>query len=158
MNMKSPIQFFAAIAILLATATVAAQVYKWVDKDGKVQYSDTPPPPGATKAEAKKVETGPGTSTSTAPAPAKSLQDRTQDFDKRKADAAEQSKKAGEAQKKTAENDENCKGAKSALADLESGRPIRRSNDKGELAYMSDEERQAEVTRARAVVASSCKA
>ncbi len=156
--MKSPIQFFAAIAILLATATVAAQVYKWVDKDGKVQYTDTPPPPGATKTEAKKVDTGPGTGGTSAPTPAKSLQDRAQDYDKRKTDAAEQNKKAGEAQKKSAENDENCKAAKSALADLESGRPIRRSNDKGELAYMSDEERQAEVSKAKEVVASSCKA
>ena len=42
--MKSPVQLFTAVAILLATATVAAQVYKWVDKDGKIQYSDTPPP------------------------------------------------------------------------------------------------------------------
>jgi len=156
--MKSPIQFFAAIAILLATATVAAQVYKWVDKDGKVQYSDTPPPPGATKAEAKKVETVPGGGSASSPTPAKSLQDRSQDFDKRKNDAAEQNKKAGEAQKKSAENDENCKSAKSALSDLESGRPIRRTNEKGELAYMSDEERQAEVAKAREVVASSCKA
>ena len=46
--MKSPVQLFIAMAILLATATVAAQVYKWVDKDGKVQYTDTPPPASAT--------------------------------------------------------------------------------------------------------------
>ncbi|MBL8524734.1 MAG: DUF4124 domain-containing protein [Betaproteobacteria bacterium] len=155
--MKSPIQFFAAIAILLATATVAAQVYKWVDKDGKIQYSDTPPPPGATKAEPKKVETGPGAA-SAAPAPAKSLQDRAQDYDKRKTEAADQAKKAGEAQKKSADNDENCKAARTALQDLESGRPIRRTNEKGELAYMTDEERQAEISRAREVAAASCKA
>ena len=24
--------------------TAAAQAYKWVDKDGKVRYGDTPPP------------------------------------------------------------------------------------------------------------------
>ena len=42
--MKSPVQLFAAIAIFLATATVAAQVFKWIDKDGKVNFSDTPPP------------------------------------------------------------------------------------------------------------------
>jgi hypothetical protein len=52
--MKSPIQLFIAIAILLATATVAAQVYKWVDKDGRVQYSDQPPP-----ADAKEVKSAP---------------------------------------------------------------------------------------------------
>ncbi len=35
---------FAAVALLCA-ATVAAQAYRWVDKDGKVHYSQTPPPP-----------------------------------------------------------------------------------------------------------------
>ena len=35
---------FAAAALLFATA-VAAQAYRWVDKDGKVHYSQTPPPP-----------------------------------------------------------------------------------------------------------------
>jgi len=36
--MKSPVQLFAALAIFLATATVAAQVFKWIDKDGKVNF------------------------------------------------------------------------------------------------------------------------
>jgi len=33
---------FAVVALLLASA-VAAQAYRWVDKDGKVHYSQTPP-------------------------------------------------------------------------------------------------------------------
>ena len=37
---------FAALAALHA-ATAAAQAYRWVDKDGRVHYSDNPPP-GAT--------------------------------------------------------------------------------------------------------------
>lgn len=55
--MKSPVQLFAALAILLATATVAAQVFKWIDKDGKVNFTDTPPPAEAVKGEAKKIVT-----------------------------------------------------------------------------------------------------
>lgn len=45
----------AALAALLAAAfaaPVAAQAYRWVDKDGKVHYSQTPPPPS----QAVKVE------------------------------------------------------------------------------------------------------
>lgn len=35
-------------AVLAAAATIAqAQQYRWVDEKGRVQYSDTPPPPGA---------------------------------------------------------------------------------------------------------------
>jgi glutaredoxin len=32
--------------ILLASLTVAGEVYKWSDKDGNIIFSDTPPPPG----------------------------------------------------------------------------------------------------------------
>ena len=156
--MKSPIQLFTFLAILLATATVAAQVYKWVDKDGKVQYTDTPPPPGATKAEPKKVEM-PG-SPAAGPAAAtagKTLQDRTKDFDKRKTEAAEKAKKDSESQQSAEVDADNCRNAKTALIDLESGRPINRSNDKGERIFISDEERAADIARARAMVAAACK-
>lgn len=154
--MKSPIQLFAAIAILLATATVAAQVYKWVDKDGKVQYSDQAPPASATKTEAKKVETGPAAA-SVADAPAKALQDRAKAYDKRQKDAADKAKKDADTQKNADLEEANCKAAKSAQRDMESGKPIMRSNDKGESVFMTDEEKQAEATKARAAVAKSCK-
>ncbi len=154
--MKSPIQFFIAIAILLATATVAAQVYKWVDKDGKVQYTDTPPPANASKAEAKKVETG-SAATSSSPAPAKSLQDRAKDYDKRRTEAADATKKSEEARKKDEAVAENCKAARAELRDLESGRPIRRTNEKGEITVMSEAERDAELSKVRALAAESCK-
>ncbi len=35
------------LALLSMGATAHAQVYKWVDKDGKTQFSDMPPPGGA---------------------------------------------------------------------------------------------------------------
>ncbi len=42
--------------VLLLFATVAhAQLYKWVGPDGKVTYSDTPPPPIAKQVEQKTV-------------------------------------------------------------------------------------------------------
>ena len=106
--MKSPVQLFIAAAILLATATVAAQVYKWVDKDGKVQYSDMPPPATATKTEARKIETSPAVVST--PALAKSLQDRAKDFDKRKTDVAEKAKKSEIDQQKAETDAANCLG------------------------------------------------
>jgi glutaredoxin len=38
---------------LMATVTAQAQVYKWVDADGKVTYSDVPPPKNVGKVETK---------------------------------------------------------------------------------------------------------
>lgn len=154
--MKSPVQLFIALAILLATATVAAQVYKWVDKDGKVQYSDTPPPASATKAEAKRIDAAPAV-TSTSAAPVKSLQDRTKDYDKRKADDAEKAKKIDVAKQNTEINASNCSNARSVLRELETGRPVTRTTESGTREFMDDDARQAEMAKARKSVADFCK-
>jgi glutaredoxin len=43
---------FAVLLAALFATSAAAQTYRWVDKDGKVHYSQTPPPPSqATKVE-----------------------------------------------------------------------------------------------------------
>ena len=158
--MKSPVKLFIAMAILLATATVAAQVYKWVDKDGKVQYTDTPPPASATKTEAKKLDAAPVAAPVAAPAasaPGKSLADRAKDFDKRKTEDAEKQKKAEADQKNAEIKASNCKDAKANLAALESGRPLVRTNDTGEREVMSDEARQADLVKARKAIDEFCK-
>jgi glutaredoxin len=46
------------LALLFCTAGAHAQLYKWVGPDGKVTYSDTPPPPSARQAEQKAVPRG----------------------------------------------------------------------------------------------------
>lgn len=153
--MKSPVQLFIALAILLATATVAAQVYKWVDKDGKVQYTDTPPPASATKTEPKKVDAP--AAAAPASAPAKSLQDRAKDFDKRKADEAEKAKKSELDAKNAAINASNCADARAAVRELEVGRPITRTSETGAREFLDDEARQAEMAKARKAVADFCK-
>ena len=153
--MKSPVQLFIALAILLATATVAAQVYKWVDKDGKVQYSDTPPPASATKTEAKKIDTSPAAAATAAPT--KSLQDRAKDFDKRKTDVAEKAKKSAADQERADVDAANCADARAGLRELETGRPITRTTDAGAREYLNDEGRQAELAKARKSIAGFCK-
>ena len=155
--MKSPVQLFIAVAILLATATVAAQVYKWVDKDGKVQYSDTPPPASATKVEAKRIDTPPAAAASTGAVPEKSLQDRAKDYDKRKAAVAEKAKKSDTEKQNADLNVANCANARSALRDLESGRPLVRTAESGDREFVSDEARQADIAKARKSIADFCK-
>ena len=63
-NIASPACSFAsrltigliASACLLATAATAQEIFRWVDKAGKVNYGDMPPPPAEVKSlEAKKL-------------------------------------------------------------------------------------------------------
>ena len=48
------------VAALMAVPA-AAELYKWVDADGNVHYTDTPPPPTAKKSERKKLTDKPAT-------------------------------------------------------------------------------------------------
>lgn len=47
------------LAVLCGGA--AAQMYRWVDKDGRTHYTQTPPPPDAKSAEKKSLGPGGGT-------------------------------------------------------------------------------------------------
>jgi hypothetical protein len=171
--MKSPIQLFVAIAVLLATATVTAQVYKWVDKDGKVQYSDTPPPADA-KASPKKVELKSAAAPAGAPPPASgkdagkdaaksapgkplTLEERNKEYDKRRAEQLDAAKKAAEQARLDKTNEERCKGATRYLRDLETGRPINTTDDSGDRKLLDDNARASEMTKARAAMTESCK-
>jgi len=55
-----------AVAAMLVAATAGAQLYRWVDKDGKVHYTDTPPPAAAKSAEKRGAASGPADGGSTA--------------------------------------------------------------------------------------------
>lgn len=44
-----------AVAALLATQLVAAQQYRWTDENGRVHYTDTPPPATAKDVQRKRM-------------------------------------------------------------------------------------------------------
>ena len=154
--LKSPIQLFIALAVLLAATVVAAQVYKWVDKDGKVQFTDTPPPPSATKEDPKKINVKPANGSTPGTAP-KKLAEANKDFEKRRTDATAKAKKDDEKKGDDDRNAEACNDAKSNLAELQTGRAMSRTNAKGERSIMSDEERAAEMAKMQDIVTKACK-
>jgi hypothetical protein len=45
----------ASATALLAASVPAAQLYRWVDDQGRVEWRDTPPPAGAKRSEQRKV-------------------------------------------------------------------------------------------------------
>jgi glutaredoxin len=55
--MKSTLQL-SSLLLLLCAVNANAQLYKWVGADGKVSYSDTPPPASAKRVETKSITTG----------------------------------------------------------------------------------------------------
>lgn len=59
--MKKGLLPLSLLITLLLSANVHAQLYKWVAPDGKITYSDTPPPSSVKKVEEKALATGPST-------------------------------------------------------------------------------------------------
>ena len=50
-----------SLMFLLISVSAQAQLYKWVDADGKVTYSDMPPPKSAVKVETKSLSSSDST-------------------------------------------------------------------------------------------------
>jgi len=60
-------QLAIAVAAMLVAASAGAQMYRWVDKDGKVYYTDTPPPSAAKSVQKRSAASGPTESGPAAP-------------------------------------------------------------------------------------------
>jgi hypothetical protein len=50
--------FFVASLMIAITSAQAAQLYRWVDDKGNVEWRDTPPPPTAKKVETRTINPG----------------------------------------------------------------------------------------------------
>ncbi len=51
--------FIAAVILSIACADASGQAYRWVDKEGKVHYTQAPPPPDARAVQKKTFRHGP---------------------------------------------------------------------------------------------------
>lgn len=154
-------------ALVLACGFAQAQAYRWVDKDGKVRYSDVPPT-GVKSTPIKPPETAP----SAAAAEGKDAASKdSKDTKKGPATAAEQERAYRDRQTKVKESREkedkdtaateqrkqNCSAAQESLRTLETGRRIGSTNAKGEAVYLDEAQVQERIAQTRKVVAEDCK-
>ncbi len=142
------------IAFALAfSAAAAAQTYKWVDKDGKVRYGDTPPPDA--KVQRLKPPPAPAQAPAAAPDAKKPLSPEAA-FRKRQQEKAESDEKAAKEREAAERKRENCENAQARLRLLESGARITTTNAQGEREFISDEARARDVERTRKAVSEAC--
>lgn len=139
------------ILLLALPALSHAQLYRWVDAQGQVHYSDSPPPPGAK--DTRTVEK-PAPS---AGQPGKSWQEKDMEFRQRRAAEADaESKKAKEAEE-ARQKQANCEAARKNLQILESGQRVVTTNAQGEREFIDDTARQKAINDARKAVETWCK-
>ncbi|MGH8752825.1 MAG: DUF4124 domain-containing protein [Burkholderiales bacterium] len=146
------------VLALLAATNAYCEVYKWVDPDGTVQYSDQPPS-GATQEEILDIRSGAtsgsGTGTQKAPGP-KTYIEQDAEFRKRQVEAEEKRAKEQKALADAKERQQNCERAQASLRALQTGIRATRVNDIGEQIFLDDNMRQQEIAVAQKSADSWC--
>lgn len=146
-------------ATSLLAASVLAQQYKWVDKDGKVRYGDTPP--AGAKATQLKPPSGSPAAPASAPAGAGKKDQKSltpeEAFQKRQKEQQDAAQKADKARADAEINRVNCESARANLRQLQSGERVSTTNAAGERIYLDDGQRAKDAERAQKGVSEWCK-
>jgi Domain of unknown function (DUF4124) len=154
-------QICLAMLMLFAAGSAGAQMYKWVDENGKVRYGDTPPP-GVKISPVKAPQSG---RASTAAVPGAKdakkgpLTAAEQDmaFRKRQAEAGKAAEKAEADLRAEAKRSEACERTREYVRTLESGQRIARTSPSGEKYYLDDGQVAQELAKEQAIAQANCK-
>ena len=173
---------FAILAALLAATTLVAghadaAPFKWRDAEGRLVYSDLPPPPGArvqmisAPADGRPVPVAaPAQASASAPAPATadesaradapaaptSWVERERAARQQAAERAAVDAKVAERDRQAAERMSHCEQARNSLATLESGVRLRMVNARGEPIVIDDAERAKQAAAIQRTLAEHC--
>ncbi|CAG1004309.1 hypothetical protein RHDC4_03461 [Rhodocyclaceae bacterium] len=140
-----------ALCLLTLAAGASAQAYKWTDAQGKVHFSDTPPP----DRKADKMTIKPA-QPENPEAVARSRDWKTQLEESRVRQHQEQKREAAQqSQRQAAES--RCQSARRSLDSLKRERPVYRFNKEGQKEYLEDKDRATEVQRAQDRVDANCR-
>ena len=161
----------AALAVAFVAGTFAAGAaaqWAWKDDNGRLVYSNIPPPPsvkpaqivrqpGATPQAARAAAPAEGEAEKPAAAPAapsapKTYAERDAEFRKRQQERADSERKAQEEQQKAVE----CERSRGYLRALEDGVRITRTDAAGNREYIDDAQRAAEMDRMRKAIRELC--
>ena len=158
------------LVALVVTPDASAQ-YKWRDENGRLVYSDQPPPtsipqdavlqaPGLRpSAERSSGTTGDGAKTpgaGTGSAGVTTAADRELEFRRRRMERAESERKAAEETVKARQAATDCEETRTELRTLESGMRVSRINERGEREFIDDAQRAARIEAARKTSREHC--
>jgi len=146
----------AAALLLLSFISFSAHaaLNKWVDADGKVHYSDSPP----VDAEVESVRNISGKGQEAAPADfsSKTYSQREAELKKSRLEKKEASEKSALEAARQQERKQNCAAARENLRALESGTRLVTYDENGEKRFLDDAARELRMSSAREAVKTNC--
>lgn len=125
-----------------------AEIYKWKDAEGNVQYTQHPPPVGA---DSEKLNISSGTVT---PTPPPAAEEPADDTGKQKGATQEPQTKELTAEQK-AEIERKCNSIRTRLQSLQRPR-VSTVDEEGNRVRLTEEERQAQIKEATSLLEEHC--
>lgn len=157
---------FGLVCLAAIAVPAKAEIYQWVDEQGKIHFSDQPPldSTNVKKLTRKSTSaTGPATSaapganrSAVTPTAPKNYVDKELDYKRRKIEAEEQEKKDVAKATEDKKMKEYCASLKADKAMYEAGGRIARTTEKGERALLTDKEIKAELARTKQDLKKAC--
>lgn len=156
---------FIGIGVLLlgaSTLAAAGDMYRWVDPQGQVHYSDEPPPAGAKDIKSMRNKgVDPSAQQQSDDSEESDAQpsyvEQQAAFEERQAKKAEERAKAEKEKRAAAERKRNCAAARSNYNTVSAGGRVMRVNENGEREYLSDDEIKQKAAEARKSMEEWCK-
>lgn len=146
--------------LLLTSGNSFAELNKWVDENGKVHYSDQPPP-ASVKAKTLRstaaATSASGVAASSAPAAPKTIAEREAELKKAQQAKKEAADKAANEQAAAETNKANCATAQQNLRNLQAGIRMMEVNPKGENTFITEEQRQQRIDKTQQDIKTFCK-
>ncbi len=169
-NLAGRVRPAGGLLMCLLLAMPAAAQWAWRDENGRLVFSDRPPPAGV---KAESIVRQPGAQVAPLPAATgagepkgadkgeaksgpKTIAERELEFRKRQQERAEAEKKQADQQAQAARKAQECERARGYLRSLEEGQRIARTDAQGNREVLDDAQRAAEIQRMREVVARNC--
>lgn len=161
----------AAVLMLALLSTAAFAQWQWKDAQGRMQFSDMPPPAGVPDKDILKRPPGArmtvvpygyaASQAASAAAAASAASAARKDAEqqakaKRELDQMTQQRR-DEQRRLDQQRADNCKRAQDQLQVIDSGIRLTMLNDKGEQIYLDDNQRVTERNRVLAVMATDCR-
>ena len=145
---------FLIVALAVALAPLAsAQLYKYVDQNGKTVYTDQPP----ANSDPKALRIAPSAVSPAPSAAPKSAVQQDKELQKGRDKLKEEAKKNEEKAQRAAAEEQRCESAKGAYEHYAAGGRLAKLNEKGERVFLGDDEIDAEREKARRAMDEACK-
>lgn len=145
------------VLLVLVGANAYAGLNKWVDADGKVHYSDQPPPPNVKAQTLRMTSDAAAPTPASAPAAPKTIAEREADMKKAQQAKEEAADKGAKEQARLDAEKEYCDAAQKNLLLLLEGTRMVDIDASGERSYLSDEQRQQRIEKVRQDIGTYCK-